>query len=164
MGNGHFTKIQPKGSCPEQGKAIISGSLAPAVSQHGRGLDYFYSALAHANGELSADPDGIAAAWLRAWIVPDGCRQVLAGGFGRMTRNHQIRPIKAVALACIWFYQKAVSGFLPPSCRFRPTCSDYAREVIQRFGVVRGGWLTIRRLLRCHPFYKGPLFDPPPDK
>ncbi len=80
-----------------------------------------------------------------------------------MKRHYQTQPGKALALAFIWFYQKAVSGFLPASCRFQPTCSNYAREVIQKYGVFRGGWLTVRRLLKCHPFYRGPLFDPPPD-
>ena len=56
-------------------------------------------------------------------------------------------------------YQRAVSPYLPRSCRFRPTCSEYAREAIERFGAARGSWLAVRRLLRCHPFHPGG-YDP----
>jgi putative membrane protein insertion efficiency factor len=56
-------------------------------------------------------------------------------------------------------YQRAVSPYLPRSCRFRPTCSEYAREAIDRFGAARGSWLALKRLLRCHPFHPGG-YDP----
>lgn len=49
-------------------------------------------------------------------------------------------------------YKRFVSPLLPHSCRFVPTCSEYAMEAVERHGVVRGSWLAIRRLLRCHPF------------
>ena len=58
-------------------------------------------------------------------------------------------------------YKRFVSPFLPPAGRFHPTCSDYAGEVVSRYGVLRGGWLAIRRLARCHPFATGG-FDPAP--
>jgi putative membrane protein insertion efficiency factor len=58
-------------------------------------------------------------------------------------------------------YQRLVSPLLPPSCRFAPTCSEYAAQVIANHGLVRGVGLTIRRLARCHPFHPGG-FDPPP--
>jgi uncharacterized protein len=58
-------------------------------------------------------------------------------------------------------YQLFLSPLLPPSCRFTPSCSQYAREAIMRHGAVRGTWLAARRLVRCHPFNPGG-FDPVP--
>jgi putative membrane protein insertion efficiency factor len=58
-------------------------------------------------------------------------------------------------------YQLFLSPLLPPSCRFTPSCSQYAREAIMRHGAVRGTWLAARRLVRCHPFHPGG-FDPVP--
>lgn len=52
----------------------------------------------------------------------------------------------------IRFYRAAVSPLLPPACRYTPTCSEYALVAVQRFGALKGGWLALRRLLRCHPF------------
>jgi uncharacterized protein len=59
-------------------------------------------------------------------------------------------------------YQLGVSPMLGPRCRFYPSCSCYAHTAIERYGVLRGGWLGIRRLLRCHPFREGG-YDPVPD-
>lgn len=70
--------------------------------------------------------------------------------------------MKKIFLALIWFYQHAISPYTPPSCRFTPTCSAYATEAIQKYGALKGGYLALRRLLRCHPFYKGDFFDPVP--
>ncbi len=61
----------------------------------------------------------------------------------------------------IIFYRYCISPFSPPSCRFLPTCSQYALEAIAKYGALRGGWLTLRRLLRCHPFCDGGC-DPVP--
>ena len=72
--------------------------------------------------------------------------------------------MKRFFLGLIRFYQRHISPGLPPRCRFRPTCSQYAAEAIERFGVWRGGFMALRRLLRCHPFYKGPIYDPVPEK
>lgn len=58
-------------------------------------------------------------------------------------------------------YQLLVSPWLGPACRFEPSCSGYAREAVERHGVLRGGWLAMRRLLRCHPF-GGCGYDPVP--
>jgi putative membrane protein insertion efficiency factor len=58
-------------------------------------------------------------------------------------------------------YQRAVSPLLPRACRFAPSCSEYARQVIIGHGLLRGGWLAVRRVLRCHPFHAGGI-DPPP--
>jgi putative membrane protein insertion efficiency factor len=60
-------------------------------------------------------------------------------------------------------YQLAISPMIGPRCRFYPSCSCYAHTAIERFGVVRGIWLGVRRLLRCHPFAEGG-YDPVPDK
>jgi putative membrane protein insertion efficiency factor len=64
-------------------------------------------------------------------------------------------------LVVIRGYQKGVSPFLPPSCRYTPTCSEYAAEAIRRHGSARGSWLAARRLLRCHP-WGGSGYDPVP--
>ena len=70
--------------------------------------------------------------------------------------------MKKFLLSAIRFYQRTISPFFPARCRFRPTCSAYACEAIQKYGALKGGWLALRRFLRCHPFYKGDLFDPVP--
>lgn len=62
----------------------------------------------------------------------------------------------------IRFYQRVISPYLPPSCRFTPTCSQYSYEAITRYGAWRGGWLAVRRILRCNPLYPGG-YDPVPD-
>ena len=70
--------------------------------------------------------------------------------------------MKKLLLFLIRFYQKHISPAFPARCRFCPTCSQYALEAISRYGALRGGRLAVRRLLRCHPFYKGDLYDPVP--
>jgi putative membrane protein insertion efficiency factor len=69
--------------------------------------------------------------------------------------------VKKIFLAPIRFYQKWISPGLPPSCRFYPSCSEYAYQAIEQYGVLRGGWLGLRRIIRCHPFNPGG-FDPVP--
>ena len=70
--------------------------------------------------------------------------------------------MKRVLWALIRFYQRQISPAFPPRCRFSPTCSQYALEAIEKYGPWKGGWLALRRFLRCHPFYKGDYFDPVP--
>ena len=69
--------------------------------------------------------------------------------------------MKKLFLLLIRFYQKFISPLTPPSCRFRPTCSAYAAEAIEKYGVVKGGCLAVWRFLRCNPFCKGG-YDPVP--
>lgn len=69
--------------------------------------------------------------------------------------------MKRLVLAGIRFYQGSVSPGMPPACRYQPTCSRYAYEAIERHGLWRGAWLTLGRLLRCHPFHAGG-YDPVP--
>jgi putative membrane protein insertion efficiency factor len=69
--------------------------------------------------------------------------------------------MKRAALTFIRFYQRAISPGLPAACRYEPTCSRYAYEAIERYGVLRGGWMATRRLLRCVPWHPGG-YDPVP--
>lgn len=69
--------------------------------------------------------------------------------------------MKHVLAFLITLYQKLVSPWLPPACRFTPSCSQYAKEALVRHGVLRGLYLALRRLARCHPFHPGG-YDPVP--
>ena len=70
--------------------------------------------------------------------------------------------MKKLLLSLIGFYQRCILPAFPGKCRFRPTCSEYAIEAIRKYGALKGGCLALRRILRCHPFYKGDIFDPDP--
>ncbi|MXW40809.1 MAG: membrane protein insertion efficiency factor YidD [Synechococcus sp. SB0668_bin_15] len=70
--------------------------------------------------------------------------------------------LAAPLMVLIGLYQRFISPLLPPRCRFSPSCSAYAMEALERHGLWRGGWLSVWRLLRCHPFTAGG-YDPVPD-
>ena len=68
---------------------------------------------------------------------------------------------KRALLALIRFYRRQISPATPPSCRFIPTCAEYALEAVEKYGALKGGYLAVRRVLKCHPFHKGG-YDPVP--
>lgn len=71
--------------------------------------------------------------------------------------------IKKIFLLLIRFYRKFISPMKPPTCRFAPTCSQYALEAIENHGAIKGGWLSTKRIAKCHPLHPGG-FDPVPKK
>lgn len=90
--------------------------------------------------------------------MPKSCKQMeKLKGFIRILSK------AVVLLLCvpIIFYQKFISPFTPPSCRFTPTCSEYAKQALRKHGPIKGLILAIRRLLRCHP-WGGSGYDPVP--
>lgn len=72
--------------------------------------------------------------------------------------------MKTLLLSLIRFYRSAISPLRPPCCRFIPTCSEYALEAVEKYGAVKGGWLALRRIAKCHPFHrqKSIEYDPVP--
>ena len=68
---------------------------------------------------------------------------------------------KHFLLGLIHFYRACISPLFPACCRFTPTCSQYALEAVQKYGALKGGYLALRRILRCHPLHKGG-YDPVP--
>jgi len=73
----------------------------------------------------------------------------------------RVLEMKVLFLSTIRLYQRFISPAFPPSCRFVPSCSHYAYEAIEKHGVIRGGWLAIKRMGRCHPLRPGG-YDPVP--
>lgn len=69
--------------------------------------------------------------------------------------------MKWIALSIIRLYQNTISRALPPSCRFTPSCSQYGYEAIEKYGVLKGGWMALKRVSRCHPLTPGG-YDPVP--
>ena len=72
--------------------------------------------------------------------------------------------MKRAVLSLIRFYRRSISPMRPPCCRFIPTCSQYALEAVEKYGVGKGGWLALRRVCKCHPFHKQKsiVYDPVP--
>ncbi|MBT2602985.1 membrane protein insertion efficiency factor YidD [Bacillus sp. ISL-53] len=71
--------------------------------------------------------------------------------------------LKKIVMGIICFYQVAISPLKPPTCRFYPTCSHYGLEAVNRFGPIKGSWLALIRILKCHPFHPGGI-DLVPEK
>ena len=71
------------------------------------------------------------------------------------------RFLQWLLLGLIRFYQRAISPYFPPCCRYTPTCSQYALEAVKKYGPFKGGYLALRRILRCNPFHSGG-YDPVP--
>ncbi|TSB44793.1 membrane protein insertion efficiency factor YidD [Alkalicoccobacillus porphyridii] len=69
--------------------------------------------------------------------------------------------MKTLILGFIRFYQRFISSWTPPTCRFYPTCSQYGFTVISRFGVIKGSWLLVKRIVKCQPFHPGGIDMPP---
>lgn len=69
--------------------------------------------------------------------------------------------MKYVLMGVIRLYQQTLSRMMPPSCRFEPSCSAYGYEAIHKYGAIKGGWLAVKRVARCHPFNPGG-YDPVP--
>ncbi len=80
---------------------------------------------------------------------------------GRELARRVLRIPGLLAAFVVQLYRWLISPLLPPACRFLPTCSEYAVEAFQRHGLFRGGWLSLRRILRCHPGNPGG-YDPVP--
>jgi hypothetical protein len=73
----------------------------------------------------------------------------------------KFKPLSWLLLALIAFYRTCISPLLPPACRYTPTCSQYAQEAIKKYGPFKGGWLALKRILRCNP-WGGSGYDPVP--
>jgi putative membrane protein insertion efficiency factor len=89
------------------------------------------------------------------------CVQSAPPGDGRAIREPDCRnreiisPLQQFVITLLRFYKRFLSPWLPAACRFHPTCSEYMREAVEKYGVSRGGWLGLKRLARCHPFHAG---------
>ena len=72
--------------------------------------------------------------------------------------------MKRLLIALVKFYRRYISPLKPPCCRFIPTCSEYALEALQKYGALKGSWLAVMRICRCHPFHTGEheLYHPVP--
>ena len=73
----------------------------------------------------------------------------------------KFKQLSWLMLCLIAFYRTCISPLLPPACRYTPTCSQYAKEAIIKYGPFKGGWLALKRILRCHP-WGGSGYDPVP--
>lgn len=72
-----------------------------------------------------------------------------------------LSTMKKVLIKVVKFYRRNISALSPPTCRFIPTCSAYALEALEKHGALKGSWLSLKRILKCHPFHKGG-YDPVP--
>jgi putative membrane protein insertion efficiency factor len=109
-----------------------------------------------------------ASPWMRAAIAPDGVAGASHGPCPRLA-SPALRSAPGwrvvlawPLLALLWIYRHLVSPALPPACRYHPSCSQYAVEAVTLHGPLRGAWLAVRRLLRCHPWAPGGPDPVPP--
>ena len=63
--------------------------------------------------------------------------------------------MKFLVIDILGIYKAMVSPFLPPACRFEPTCSEYAKQAVEKYGTIKGSWMAVKRILRCQPFCEG---------
>ena len=87
-----------------------------------------------------------------------------SAGFWKRSRSVFRRLCALPFIVLVRFYQLCISPFTPPSCRFTPTCSQYALEALRKYGPLKGGWLALKRISRCYPFHFGEheFYDPVP--
>ena len=78
-----------------------------------------------------------------------------------MTESREESAPSRAAMWAIRFYQRRISPLFLPHCIYTPTCSEYARQAIAKYGLAEGGWLAVKRVIRCHPFHAGG-YDPVP--
>jgi uncharacterized protein len=89
--------------------------------------------------------------------APQSSQRPSAGSGARS--GTAVSPVQWLVIQALRAYKFAVSPMLPAACRFHPSCSEYMREAVEKYGALRGGWMGLRRLARCHPFHAGG-FDP----
>ena len=82
-------------------------------------------------------------------------------GFFKTLQTTFKRAVSLPLIALVRFYQLCISPLTPAACRFTPTCSQYAIEALRKYGPIKGGWLTLKRIARCHP-WGGSGYDPVP--
>lgn len=75
--------------------------------------------------------------------------------FGSAVVAKYLKSMKFLVLDLLGVYKAMVSPFLPPACRFEPTCSDYTRQAVEKYGALKGTWMGVKRILRCQPFCRG---------
>ena len=141
-------EIQQEGGGKEPGKEIVVGVLQAAESANQGPACVHDAEKADSIGENAGRERGNGKASRGGWT------------FGGLTML--VTP-SGLILFLIWLYQKAVSPWIPPCCRFTPTCSEYAAEAVRRHGFFFGTLLAAGRLLRCQPFCRGG-YDPVPEK
>ena len=92
----------------------------------------------------------------KSWVKKQADNESRKGRHPKTSYTNEMRQIpKLVALQLLRGYKWMISPMLPPSCRYVPTCSEYAMEAIERYGALRGSWMAFNRILRCHPFVRG---------
>lgn len=107
----------------------------------------------------AGDPSAHAGARTAAGPVPDRADGIPGGDAGRSETGPRRSFGAALLVAFLHAYKRLISPLLPRACRFVPTCSEYAAEAVERYGALRGSWMGLRRIGRCHPFHAGG-FDP----